>query len=78
MSVFGRTLGGEEIASLVFLLMALVIWLMAWRGERDWTRWFRTWESDRKARREAELATGQGGEAAPPSSGQSQPRGPWG
>ena len=53
MTLFGRTLGGEEIASLVFLLMALVIWLMAWRGERDWSRWFRRWESDRKARREA-------------------------
>jgi hypothetical protein len=74
MTLFGRTLGGEEIASLVFLLMALVIWVMAWRGERDWTRWFRGWEADRKARRNAELS--QTGAPPPPSS--HDPRGPWG
>lgn len=75
MTLFGRTLGGEEIASLIFLSMALVIWLMAWRGERNWTRWFRRWEADRKARREAELTPEQGGDQ-PPSPG--APRGPWG
>jgi len=77
LTLFGRTLGGEEIASLVFLLMALVIWLMAWRGERDWTRWFRSWETDRKTRREAELA-GQGGEGGSPAASEGEPRGPWG
>jgi hypothetical protein len=71
LTLFGRTLGAEEIASLVFLSTALVIWVMAWRGERNWTRWFRGWEADRKARREAELAGQQ-----PPTSG--TPRGPWG
>ena len=76
MTLFGRTLGGEEIASLVFMLMALVIWIAAWRGERDWGRWFKRWEADRKGRREAELAAEQGGDAAPPPSG--APRGPWG
>ena len=75
MTLFGRTLGGEEIASLVFLLMALVIWLMAWRGERDWTRWFRRWESGRKARRDEELAREAGG--APPAAPGAR-RGPWG
>lgn len=75
MTLFGRTLGGEEIASLVFLLMALVIWVMAWRGERDWTRWFRGWEADRKGRREAERATEHKGDG-PPS--REAPRGPWG
>lgn len=74
MTLFGRTIGAEEIASLAFLLMALVIWVAAWRGERNWTRWFRRWEADRKARREAELAGDQGGD--PPSTG--APRGPWG
>lgn len=76
MTLFGRTLGGEEIASLIFLSMALVIWLMAWRGERNWTKWFRGWEADRKARREAELAGEQGSDRPPPASG--APRGPWG
>jgi hypothetical protein len=74
MTLFGRTLGPEEISSLVFLLMALVIWVMALRGEMAWTRWFRTWEAERKARRDAELALEQTGEAAPPAD---QPRGPW-
>ena len=72
MTLFGRTLGGEEIASLIFLSMALVIWLMAWRGERNWTHWFRRWEADRKTRREAE----EGNDQPPPPAG--APRGPWG
>ena len=75
MTLFGRTLGGEEIASLAFMLTALVLWFMAWRGERNWTRWFRGWEADRKARREAERATDHGGDQ-PPSP--TTPRGPWG
>ena len=75
MTLFGRALGGEEIASLAFLLMALVLWISVWRGERDWTRWFRRWEADRKARREAELAAGQGGDG-PQAPG--APRGPAG
>ncbi len=77
MTLFGRTLGGEEIASLVFLLMVLVLWIGAWRQERNWTSWFRDWEAGRKERREAERAAENGGgdQASPPSSG---PRGPWG
>lgn len=72
MTLFGRTLDAEAIASLVFLLMVLVLWTGAWRQDRNWRRWFTGWESARKARREAELA----GENPPPSS--DQPRGPWG
>lgn len=75
MTLFGRTLGPQEIASLVFMLMALVIWIMALRGEMGWKRWFRNWEAERKARRDAELALERGDEP-PPSSGKS--RGPWG
>ncbi|HYC97763.1 hypothetical protein [Brevundimonas sp.] len=76
MTLFGRTLGGEEIASLVFLLMALVIWVMALQGERNWARWFRRWEADRKGRRDAELSMERNGDRPPPSS--DGPRGPWG
>ena len=74
MTLFGRTLGGEEIASLVFLLMVLVLWVGAWRQDRDWTRWFRDWEAGRKQRRDAERAAESGGDT--PSRGPS--RGPWG
>ncbi|RZJ32404.1 MAG: hypothetical protein EON85_01210 [Brevundimonas sp.] len=73
MNLFGRELGAEQIASLVFMLMALGLWLMVLRRDRDWTRWFRNWEADRKARREAELAQ-EGGDA----SSSDGPRGPWG
>ena len=72
MNLFGRTLGPEEIFALVGMLTALVLWGMAWRGERNWATWFRGWEADRKARREAELA----GERPPAERG--EPRGPWG
>jgi hypothetical protein len=72
MNLFGRTLGPEEIFALVGMLTALVLWGMAWRGERNWATWFRGWEADRKARREAEIA----GEQPPAERGER--RGPWG
>lgn len=75
MTLFGRTLGAEEIASLVFLLMVLVLWIGAWRSDRNWTRWFRGWEADRKERRDAERAAEGGDQTSPPSIA---PRGPWG
>ena len=70
MTLFGQTLAPEQIASLAFLLMALVLWIMVYRGERNWTRWFRSWEAERKARREAEIRS-ENGETRPPT-------GPWG
>jgi len=70
MTLFGQTFAPEQIASLAFLLMALVLWIMVYRGERNWTRWFRGWEAERKARREAEIR-GETGETRPPT-------GPWG
>lgn len=70
MTLFGQTLAPEQIASLAFLLMALVLWIMVYRGERSWTRWFRGWEAERKARREAEIRS-ENGETRPPT-------GPWG
>ena len=74
MTLFGRTLGPEEIAGLVFMLGALALWLFALRGERDWRNWFRRWEADRRARREAESAIARGPDE-PPSG---PARGPWG
>jgi hypothetical protein len=73
LTVFGRTLDSQDIASLVFLLMVLVLWVGAWRGERRWTVAFRQWEADRKARREAEVAAEGTDPSTPPSRG-----GPWG
>ncbi len=75
MTLFGRTLDGTEIASLISMLLVLVLWIGAWRGNRDWTNWFRGWEADRKERRDAERAA-EGGDSANPPSG--APRGPWG
>lgn len=74
MTLFGRTLGPEEIGSLIFLLMALVLWTMSLRSEMAWTRWFRNWEAERKARREAELAMERGDDTPPTGN----PPGPWG
>lgn len=73
MTLFGRTIGAEEIASLAFMLTALVLWISVWRRDRDWTRWFRDWEAARKARRDAELAAERGG-----GTPHDAPRGPWG
>ena len=70
MNLFGRTLGPEEIFALVGLLMVLVLWTMRLKGDREWTRWFRAWDADRKARREADEA-GQ-----PPPAERGEPRGP--
>jgi hypothetical protein len=73
MTLFGRTLGPEEIGALIFLLMSLVLWTMSLRGEMAWKRWFRSWEAERTARREAELEQEGGG----PSHSSDTPRGPW-
>lgn len=77
MTLFGRTLDGQEIASLVAMLFVLVMWIAIWRRDRQASDWFRTWNADRKARREAETAA-EAGEAAPPTAGHGEPRGPWG
>ena len=76
MNLFGRTLDGQEIASLVSLLLVLVLWISVWRGDRRASQWFRTWNAERKARRDAEIAAGNG-EAAPPPPERDEPRGPW-
>ncbi|MBX3477223.1 MAG: hypothetical protein KF910_06430 [Brevundimonas sp.] len=72
MNLFGRELGPQEIASLVAMLALLAYWLFVLRGERGYARWFKQWEAERKARRDAELAR-ERGEADPEKHG-----GPWG
>lgn len=71
MTLFGTTLGAEQIASLVALLAMLVLWSAALIRQRGYARWFKAWEADRKARHDAE-----NGVQSPPSD---RPRaGPWG
>ena len=77
MTLFGRTLDGVEIASLVSLLMVLVLWIGVWRGNRRESEWLKNWNAARKARRDAEIAAENGG-VAPPAPGRGEPRGPWG
>ncbi|HEY1073474.1 hypothetical protein [Brevundimonas sp.] len=68
MTLFGYDLDGQQIAALVSLLAVLALWLVVLGRERGYARWFRQWEADRKARRDAELA----------QHGQGPKRGPWG
>ena len=76
MELFGRQLGPQEIAGLVFSLVALFIWIAALRGERRGHLWFKQWNEARKARRAAEdRAEGR----IPPSEDPPRPpSGPWG
>jgi len=76
LTLFGRTFDGQEIASLVSLLLVLALWIMVWRGNRKESQWFKTWNDARKARRDAETSA-QGGDPESPS-GKKEPRGPWG
>ncbi|MGQ2991600.1 MAG: hypothetical protein ACT6RD_11130 [Brevundimonas sp.] len=69
MTLFGTTLDGAAIASLCGLLATLFLWVFALRGERSRIRWFRDWEAQRKARRDAEIEAEQ---ASRPKTG------PWG
>ena len=76
MTLFGRTFEGQEIASLVSLLLVLVLWISVWRGNNRESQWLRTWNAERKARRDAEIAA-ENADAGGPSEN-SEPRGPWG
>ena len=71
MTLFGTTLDGGQIASLIGLLAVLGLWIGAFGRERGYARWFKAREADRKARHEAGKA--------PPASDTDKPRtGPWG
>lgn len=74
MTVFGTTLDPAQIAALVGLLATLALWLVVLGRQRDYARWFKQWEADRKARREAEQGTG----TSTPGDKHDGPRGPWG
>ena len=57
MTLFGRTFGPEEIASLVAMLMVLAVWVGALSGQRRWSAGIKAWEARRKQRREAEAVS---------------------
>ena len=70
MTLFGQTLDGQQLFGVISLLAVLLLWIAVWRGERRSVRWFREWEAQRRARRQAEeRRNGTTGES---------PRGPWG
>ncbi len=76
MTLFGQTLDGQQLFGLISLLTLLAFWVLVLGRERDYARWFRSWEAERRARREAEKAredaTGQAHDPDRPGSG------PWG
>ena len=71
MNLFGTELGASQIMALVGLSASLILWLFVLRGERNYARWFKAWEADRKARRGEQTSASRDGDG--PSHG-----GPWG
>lgn len=51
MTVFGQTFDGQQLFALVSLLALLVFWLCVLPRERNYARWFKQWEADRRAQR---------------------------
>lgn len=76
MTLFGQTLDGQQIFSLISMLAVLVLWIAAWRNDRRETAWLKKWNADRKARREAEQAAESNERGA--STERRDRRGPWG
>ena len=64
-------LDGQQIFQLVSLLGVLALFMVNLRGQIRYRRWFKRWEADRKARRDAERAREEGTDKRPSS-------GPWG
>ncbi len=56
MTLFGQTLDGQQLFGIISLISVLALWLAVLGRERNYARWFRQWEADRKARRDAEIA----------------------
>ncbi len=65
------TLEPAQIFQLVSLLTVLALFGFSARESINYRRWFRKWEADRKARRDAEL------EAEARERGDDAPKGPW-
>ncbi|RZJ38350.1 MAG: hypothetical protein EON87_20940 [Brevundimonas sp.] len=70
MTLFGTTLGGAEIASLVAMLATLVLWFGVLRNQRGQTDWIRRRLAEREAKEEAG--------SSPAPDGPPDPRRPWG
>lgn len=62
----------QQIFQLVSLLAVLALFSFGLRDKMNYARWFKRWEAERKARRDAELAQ----EAR--ERGDDAPKGPWG
>ncbi|WAC61026.1 hypothetical protein [Brevundimonas sp. SL130] len=62
----------QQIFQLVSLLAVLILFSFSLRGQLGYARWFKKWEADRKARRDAELT------AEARERGDLPPKGPWG
>ena len=75
MTLFGYTIDGQQLFGVLSLVSVLALWLVVLGRERHYARWFRQWEADRKARRDAELAEENGDDS---SITDDAPRGPWG
>lgn len=71
MTLFGTTLDGAQIASLIALLAVLALWITAFARERGYVRWFKAREADQKAQHDA-------GQPSPPSDPDRPRTGPWG
>ena len=54
MTLFGYTIDGQQLFGVLSLVSVLALWLIVLGRERNYARWFRQWEADRKARRDAE------------------------
>lgn len=65
----------QQTFQLVSLLAVLGLFCFSLRDKMNYARWFKRWEAERKARRDAELAA----EARANGEGGEEPKaGPWG
>lgn len=67
----------QQIFQLVSLLAVLALFSFSARGHIDYARWFRRWEAERKARRDAELAAEAREHGDQPASDDQPRKGPW-